>query len=134
MPQITLHHASIITKDLKQSLSFYRNVFGLVEVPRPAFAVAGAWLACGDLQLHLIANLDGSFRRSSSVDPSDWHFAFRTADFDAFVGHLQGMGFDEDLPDSDPKFMLLLRESPAGFPQLYLRDPDRNIIEVNGTR
>ena len=28
--------------------------------------------------------------------------------------------------------MILKRTGMAGFPQVYLMDPDRNIIEVNG--
>jgi hypothetical protein len=28
--------------------------------------------------------------------------------------------------------VMVRRNSPAGFPQLYLLDPDRNIIEING--
>ena len=35
-----------------------------------------------------------------------------------------------------PRFEMLCvmvrRNSPAGFPQLFLLDPDRNIIEING--
>jgi hypothetical protein len=42
------------------------------------------------------------------------------------------MGFSEDAPRDDPKHMILKRTGMAGFPQLYLMDPDRNIIEVNG--
>jgi len=27
---------------------------------------------------------------------------------------------------------MMRRDGPAGFPQVYLLDPDNNIIEVNG--
>jgi hypothetical protein len=27
---------------------------------------------------------------------------------------------------------MIRRDGPAGFPQLFLLDPDRNIIEING--
>ncbi|MCW0002353.1 hypothetical protein OE766_29685 [Pararhizobium sp. YC-54] len=33
---------------------------------------------------------------------------------------------------SRPKYLLILRTGLAGFPQLYLRDPDSNIVEING--
>ncbi|CAN7682112.1 VOC family protein [Rhizobium sp. LjRoot98] len=35
MPSLSLHHVSIITADLQKSLPFYREVFGLSEIPRP---------------------------------------------------------------------------------------------------
>jgi hypothetical protein len=30
--------------------------------------------------------------------------------------------------------MIVRRNSMAGYPQAYLLDPDRNIVEVNGAR
>jgi hypothetical protein len=42
------------------------------------------------------------------------------------------MGFRADAAEDDPKRMILKRTGMAGFPQLYLIDPDHNIIEVNG--
>ncbi|MGF9562617.1 VOC family protein [Neorhizobium sp. JUb45] len=132
MPLLALHHVSIITADLKKSLPFYCNVFCLSEIPRPDFPVAGAWLACGGLQVHLVEYREGTFRRRSVIDRNDGHFAFRTNDFSAILEHLDELGFREDLPEDDPKCLMVSRKSLAGFPQLYLRDPDSNIIEING--
>ncbi|MDE1991065.1 MAG: VOC family protein [Rhizobiaceae bacterium] len=134
MSLLALHHVSIITADLTKSLPFYRDVFGLAEIPRPNFAIPGAWLACGDLQVHLIFNPEGTFRRSPVIDRNDWHFAFRTDDFDAAIDRLAALGFRDDLPPDDPKCLLVLRSGPAGFPQVYLLDPDLNIVEINGAR
>lgn len=132
MPSLALHHVSIITADLQRSLSFYREVFGLSEIPRPDFPVAGAWLACGSLQVHLVVNPEGTFRQRPIVDRNDWHFAFRTDNFDATLERLMALGFREDLPENDPKYLLVSRTGLAGFPQLYLRDPDLNVVEING--
>jgi catechol 2,3-dioxygenase-like lactoylglutathione lyase family enzyme len=132
MPSLALHHVSIITADLATSLPFYRDVFKLAEIPRPNFPVKGAWLACGSLQIHLVEHPEGTFRRRPFVDRNDWHFAFRTDDFDATLERLEALGFREDLPEDHPNYLLVSRIGLAGFPQLYLRDPDLNVIEING--
>ncbi|MFS8056985.1 hypothetical protein QD357_29875 [Rhizobium sp. BR 317] len=89
-------------------------------------------LPCGSLEVHLIVNPAGTFRKSPTIDRNDWHFAFRTDDFDGVVKRLADLGFRDDLPESDPKCLLIFRSGPAHFPQLYLRDPDLNVVEVNG--
>ncbi|ASY71838.1 hypothetical protein N181_27605 [Sinorhizobium fredii USDA 205] len=127
-----LHHVSIITAHLARSLPFYRDVFGLTEIPRPHFPVDGAWLACGSLQVHLVVHPEGTFRQRPEIDRNDWHFAFRTDDFEGAIERLTALGFGEDLPQSHPKCLLVIRSGVAGFPQLYLRDPDLNIVEING--
>ena len=74
---------------------------------------------------------EGSFRRKAEIDRNDWHFAFRSDDFEKFIEQLAILGFMEDLPPDDPKYLLVFRSGLAGFPQLYLRDPDFNIVEIN---
>lgn len=46
MRTLGLFHVAIKTNDLRVTLRFYREVLGLVEVPRPNFGFPGAWLAC----------------------------------------------------------------------------------------
>jgi hypothetical protein len=53
MAQLALHHVSVVT-ELPRPLTFYQNLFGLRIMERPPFKGAGAWLACGALQVHLI--------------------------------------------------------------------------------
>jgi glyoxylase I family protein len=126
-----VHHVSLTTRDLPRAVDSYTSVFGLKQIPRPAFATVGAWLALGANQLHLIVNADGTFRRSPHIDTGDVHFAVDVTDFDATVAALQSQGFDEALPDGDPRRIVVRRKSIAGFEQAYLLDPDCNIIEIN---
>ena len=44
---------------------------------------------------------------------------------------LGSKGFRDDLPDDDFRKMRLRSKSVAGYPQIYIIDPDRNIIEFN---
>ena len=131
MAQLALHHVNLIVTDLPRSLAFYQNLFGLRIIERPPFKGAGAWLACGDMQVHLTLYPTGSFR-TGNVDGADSHFAFRTDDFDGALATLTVNGFREDAAEDDPMRVMVRRGGPAGFPQLFVLDPDRNIIEING--
>jgi catechol 2,3-dioxygenase-like lactoylglutathione lyase family enzyme len=131
MASLALHHVSVITSDLAKSLPFYCELFGLVPLVRPNFRIDGAWLGCGSLQIHLVVNPDGTFRKNAVIDRNDWHFAFRTEEFDSFVERLESLGFHDGLPSDDPKYVLIDRTGLAGFSQLYLLDPDLNVVEVN---
>ena len=130
MAQLALHHVSIIVSDLPRSLAFYQNLFGLTIIDQPPFKSRGAWLACGALQVHLISST-GSFR-TGNIAAADCHFAFRTDDFDGALATLTANGFREDAAEDDPMRVMVRRDGPAGFPQLFILDPDRNIIEING--
>jgi catechol 2,3-dioxygenase-like lactoylglutathione lyase family enzyme len=131
MPSVAIHHVSVLSTDLERSVQFYERVFDLKRQPRPPFATAGAWFACGHLQVHINVYPPGNFRQRG-IDRDDGHFAFRTDDFEGFVDHLKAQGFREDTDENDPQRMIVVRKGIAGFPQVYLADPDRNIIEVNG--
>ncbi len=131
MVTITLHHVAVIVTNLERSAAFYRALFGLEPIERPPFTIPGLWLGVGALQVHLTVYPPGSFR-SRWVDNDDTHFAFRTDDFEAMVQRAEAMGFRHDAPEDDPQRMILRRQGMAGFPQFYLMDPDRNVIEVNG--
>jgi catechol 2,3-dioxygenase-like lactoylglutathione lyase family enzyme len=126
-----LHHVSIVTADLARSVAFYSEVLGLRQVERPPFPSRGAWFACGSLQVHIIVNPDGTFRKTAAVDSNDTHFALRTDDFETAISNLTAKGFREDAAEGDPSRLFVRRSGPAGFRQVYLLDPDRNIIEIN---
>ena len=128
---VLLHHVSLVTADPERSAKFYQSIFGLRRLDRPPFKIEGVWLDCGPgLQLHLTKHLPGTFR-TRGVDNNDVHFAFRTDDFEGVLSRLVAAGFKEDAPDDDHMKILVNRSGLAGFLQLYVMDPDRNIIEVN---
>jgi catechol 2,3-dioxygenase-like lactoylglutathione lyase family enzyme len=131
MATLLLHHASIVVRDLPRAVEFYMQVFDLPRLQRPPFKTEGAWIGVGDRQVHLIVYPQGTFRTNPRIDINDAHFAFRTDDFAACVKRLEAMGFHEDAAEDDPKRLFINRHGLAGFDQLYILDPDLNIVEIN---
>ncbi len=126
-----LDHVSLVTSDLERSIIFYRDVFKLKRIGRPAFKSSGAWMASGTLEIHLTINPDGHLRPAPHIDTGDIHFAARVADFQAAVKHLEILGFSDKLPDGDRKRLAFRLDGPAPYKQLYLLDPDNHLIEIN---
>ena len=127
-----LHHVALPVSDLERSRRFYREVMGLAEIERPpAFDFRGAWFALGDGQLHLIERRGGTLRVDRPVDSRDVHFAVRVDDFDATLAHLRAAGYRDDLPADDALWLKWNRKPNAGFPQIFILDPDRHVIELN---
>jgi glyoxylase I family protein len=127
----TIHHVSVPVSDLDRSRAFYGDVLGLQEIDRPPFDFPGAWFAVGDGQLHLIVHEGATFRAGKPLDSRDVHFAVRVPSFRAALQHLETLGFRADAGGDDPLAMKVSPHAAAGFPQIYVLDPDRNVIEIN---
>ena len=126
----TIHHVSLPVSDLKRAEQFYESILGLVKIARPPFDFEGAWYQLGDRQLHLIVHDGSTFRAGKGVDSHDIHFAIRVSSYRDARNFLRSKGYH---PDAEEEFKKM-RENPkatAGFPQLYIMDPDRNVIEFN---
>jgi len=139
----TLHHVSLPVSDLERARAFYGDTLGLIELDRPPFTFGGAWFRVGDRSLHLIVPQAGgnpTFRQRKAIDSHDGHFAIRVRSYSDAVAHLESRGFrateerNSQPSAGNPKPMRLSPAGPAGFPQIYILDPDRNVIELNATQ
>lgn len=139
----TVHHVSLPVRDLDRARAFYGGTLGLEETDRPPFKFGGAWYRAGDRSLHLIVPEPGeepTFRQGKAIDSHDVHFAIRVRSYSETVAYLESKGFrssDERNPKpsaDNPQPMRLNPSGPAGFPQIYILDPDRNVIEINAAK
>lgn len=131
MEILQLHHVSLPTTDLERSRRFYREVLGLEEIQRPPFPFPGAWFRLGDRELHLIAGENVDAQGGTGTDANQLHFAIRVPSFKKAREHLLGLGYREDVDGGDPMHLLARPRALTGYPQLYVTDPDRHLIEIN---
>ena len=110
-------HVSIGARDLEESARFYKEFFGMEEVPAPDFAGSVRWLRVGDLQLHLFSD--------EGPAPRSHHFALDVDDFEGAYRRAEELGI------RDGGSYSAVRELPDGAVQMYLRDPAGNLVEVN---
>lgn len=117
-----LHHVAINVRNLEKSQQFYEKVLGLKRLDRPPFQVEGLWYEIGPngQQLHLIL-YPGQTLRNGGIDSSDGHFAMRVDSFQETVAWLDQCGVEYTAKE----------KTTAGFPQIFLTDPDHNVIELN---
>lgn len=109
----TLHHASVRITDLARSRDFYEGLLGLRSAPRPDLGLPGAWYEVGTSQIHLIQ----SAAVSDGIDPTAPHLAVEVVDLTEVKRSLEACG----VPYLD-----------FGGSQLWIRDPDGNVVELCG--
>jgi catechol 2,3-dioxygenase-like lactoylglutathione lyase family enzyme len=129
----SIHHVSLPITNPERSRQFYSEVLGLAEIHRPPFDFEGVWYQVGDRQLHLIVHDESTFREKKPVDSRDIQFAIRVNSYEETRDFLRSKGFHPEATDE----LKRIKESPhstAGRPQLYIMDPDRNVLELNADR
>ncbi|ARI78624.1 VOC family protein [Halobacillus mangrovi] len=118
-----IHHVSILVTDIEKSKRFYGEVLGFQESnARPEFGFPGAWYQIGKTQLHLIEYEDGkTLRGTTEIDSRDGHFAIRVNDIEVFIERME----------ANHVKMLNKPHNKTEWHQVYISDPDGNIIEFN---
>jgi YD repeat-containing protein len=114
-----INHVSIPADDLDASARFYEDLFGAERIPTARFPEPVLWLRVGTNQLHL-------FTSDEDEPQPRQHLAFDVDDFDAVYAKAKELGILDSRAFGSP-----LRTHPAGWAQLYLRDPAGNLVEVD---
>ena len=111
-------HVSVHAHHLDESVRFYKDLFGMEEIPAPGFPFPVLWLRVGDLQLHLFQSEDPA--------PQGHHFGIEVDDFEATYEKVGEMG-----AQIEEGYFSSVYELPDGAVQLYVRDPAGNMVEIN---
>jgi YD repeat-containing protein len=115
-----INHVSIVADDLEESAAFYEELFGMRRLPTARFPDAKVlWLQAGDQQLHL-------FESDEDAPTVHQHLGLDVDDFDAFYAKAKALGILDSRAFGSP-----IRSHPAGWVQMYLRDPAGNLVEVD---
>jgi lactoylglutathione lyase len=117
--RVSLNHVALSARDLERSTRFYEHLFGCEQLPVPDVGFPTAWLSLGDRQLHL-------FERDTAVPPLH-HFAVAVDDFAEACRRAEALGAFENAPYGREAYRL-----PDGAVQLFLRDPDGHLVEIDG--
>lgn len=117
-----IHHVSLAVTDIERAKMFYNEILCLKEINRPNFGFPGAWYEVGDQQLHLIVYPEANtLRGTKELSSKEGHFAFRVKSYDETLRWLKDKG-------------VAVYENPtskSGFAQIFVADPDGNLIELN---
>ena len=116
MALLALHHVQLAMPSggEDQARSFYRDVLGLVEVPKPDNLArrGGCWFEMANLRIHLGVQED--FRAARKAHP-----ALLVDDLAGLTARIDAAGFE-----------VVSDEPLQGFERLYVYDPFGNRIEL----
>lgn len=122
MPIETLDHYSVRTVDVETTRSFYQDVIGLRDGPRPDFPFPGAWLYAGEHAVVHIIGIQKTGPRDARADTGSLdHVAFAASDLPAMRKNLAARQIEfreRKVPGLD-------------ITQLFIVDPNGVTIELN---
>jgi catechol 2,3-dioxygenase-like lactoylglutathione lyase family enzyme len=118
-----LDHVNLRTTQLDTMITWYEDVLGLVNGPRPAFKFPGAWLYAGEDAIVHLNGISGAAGTGSEVELKLEHFALRAQDAAGFEARLKA----RDIPYKPSKIAEL------GVVAFNIWDPDGNHIHVDFT-
>jgi catechol 2,3-dioxygenase-like lactoylglutathione lyase family enzyme len=115
-----VQHVSFAVSDLDRARRFYEGILELEPIERPDLGnLQGVWYTTGGAEVHLIVTPKGSDvgKTPGQITPIANHVAFQIDDYEGARDFLKTKGAE------------LLETSPTRG-QMWIRDPDGNVIEL----
>ena len=121
---VSLNHIGVYVTDLKVSTSFYETILSLKKFPEPFHDGKHTWFSIGKAgHLHLIEVGKKQYER----DRND-HLCFSVKDIDAFIVNLDKNKVEyTNWPGTKKEPTVRV----DGVKQIYFKDPDGHLIEIN---
>jgi catechol 2,3-dioxygenase-like lactoylglutathione lyase family enzyme len=129
------HHMNLCSENVGRLSSFYRSIFDLDRIEDEehvrcntdtahGYSAEVDFVTDGAVEFHLATkDIDLSFRMNQAINPlHSGHFCFRTDDIEGFKKRLEEL----KIPYADYGVWAM-----ANWYQIFLQDPDGNIIEVH---
>ena len=111
-------HVAVMVSNLNRSIEFYSNILGLKKVDRD-LKYPGIWYQIGDLQIHLIEDLN--YQPNVEIDlfksTRNPHVAMGVRDLEVAKQQLLAAN-------------CVVKMSNSGRAALFTQDPDGNAIEL----
>lgn len=121
----TFDHFGILVRDLDKSKAFYINILGLDTIGNPWPGQRATWFRLGDhYQFHLMEE-----KKDSLCAPIFNHLCFSVSSINDFIAKLNR----ENIPYYDAQWKRngITNMRADGVKQIFFRDPDNYVIEVN---
>ena len=130
------HHMNLCTDSLPRLTKFYQTLFDLGTIndeehtrvdansDRTGYNGKVDFLTDGDIEFHWAErDLDTGFKMKQIVNPmARGHFCFRTDDIKGFMRKCDELGI---------RYSDYGKWAIAGWYQVFLQDPDGNVIEIH---
>lgn len=121
---VTLNHIGVYVTNLQISTAFYENVLSLKQIPEPFHDGKHTWFTIGaGGHLHLIQGEKKEYAR----DRND-HLCFSVKSIEGFIANLDKHKVEYTNWPGTAKEPTIRVD---GVKQIYFKDPDGHLIEIN---
>jgi lactoylglutathione lyase len=125
--QPVFNHIGLYVSNVDVSAAFYSKLLHLDTIKNPWPGAHMKWLSLGgNMQLHLIGT-----EKANLIVPKGNHIAFSVASIDDFIAVLKKANIPYQNSNNKPNSISI---RPDGVKQVYFKDPDGYLVEVNDAK
>lgn len=121
---VSLNHIAVYVSNLEKSTAFYETILNLKQIPEPFHDGKHTWFTIGSAgHIHLVMGEPKQYER----DRND-HLCFSVKSVEAFITNLNNHKIEYTNWPGTAKEITVRKD---GVKQIYFKDPDGHLIEIN---